>query len=39
MGNSGLDRYVPVLKKLSDATEEGLRTAAQWALARLSIVD
>jgi epoxyqueuosine reductase len=36
MGNSGLERFVPVLKIWSDSTEEGLRTAAQWALRRLS---
>jgi epoxyqueuosine reductase len=35
MGNSGLERYVPALEKWSDAAEEGLRTAAQWALRKL----
>ena len=35
MGNSGLDCYVPSLKKWADATEEGLRTAAQWAMRQL----
>jgi epoxyqueuosine reductase len=36
MGNSGLDRYLPLLKKWADATDQGLRTAAQWALRRLN---
>jgi epoxyqueuosine reductase len=36
MGNSGLDRYMPMLKSWGDSAEEGLRTAAQWAIARLS---
>ena len=36
MGNSGLDRYVPALKKWSDVADQGLRTAAQWALRRLN---
>jgi epoxyqueuosine reductase len=36
MGNSGLDRCVPVLKDWASAAEEGLRTAALWALARLN---
>jgi epoxyqueuosine reductase len=35
MGNSGLDRYVPALKKWDDAADQGLRTAARWALRRL----
>jgi epoxyqueuosine reductase len=39
MGNSGpdhLDRYRPVLKDWASAAEEGLRTAAQWALRQLT---
>jgi epoxyqueuosine reductase len=35
MGNSGLERYAPALKKWADAADQGLRTAAQWALRRL----
>jgi epoxyqueuosine reductase len=35
MGNSGLARFVPVLEEWSEAVDQGLRTAAQWALARL----
>jgi epoxyqueuosine reductase len=35
MGNSGLERYGPALKKWADAADQGLRTAAQWALRRL----
>lgn len=35
MGNSGLTRFVPVLSKWADAADEGLHTAARWALARL----
>jgi epoxyqueuosine reductase len=36
MGNSGLKSYVPALKKWGDAADQGLRTAAQWALRRLN---
>jgi epoxyqueuosine reductase len=35
MGNSGLLRYVPLLEEWSEAVDQGLRAAAQWALARL----
>jgi epoxyqueuosine reductase len=36
MGNSGLARFVPVLEGWwSEAVDQGLRAAAQWALARL----
>ncbi len=35
MGNSGLQCFVPALEKWSDAADQGLRTAAQWALRRL----
>jgi len=34
MGNSGLEHFVPTLKNWSDSAEDGLRTAAQWALRR-----
>jgi epoxyqueuosine reductase len=37
MGNSGLDKYVPWLDKWAEAADEGLRTAARWALGRLSL--
>jgi epoxyqueuosine reductase len=37
MGNSGLNKYVPWLSKWAEAADEGLRTAAQWALQRLSL--
>lgn len=36
IGNSGLQHFVPALKNWSDAAEEGLRTAAHWALSRLN---
>jgi hypothetical protein len=35
MGNSGLARFVPVLEGWSETVDQGLRAAAQWALARL----
>jgi len=35
MGNSGLDRFTPLLTKWADAADQGLRSAAQWARARL----
>jgi epoxyqueuosine reductase len=35
MGNSGLSRFVPQLDQWTQAVDEGLRTAAQWALNRL----
>lgn len=35
MGNSGLDEYAPSLKRWADAADDGLRTAARWALERL----
>jgi epoxyqueuosine reductase len=35
MGNSGLSRFESRLRTWADAAEDGLRTAAQWALARL----
>jgi len=36
MGNSGLDKYLPWLDQWAEAADEGLRTAARWALERLS---
>jgi hypothetical protein len=36
MGNSGLDRYALVLKSWANTADQGLRTAAQWALRRLN---
>ena len=35
MGNSGLARFAPVLEQWAAAADEGLRTAAHWALVRL----
>ena len=35
MGNSGLDRFTPWLKEWAGAADEGVRTAACWALDRL----
>jgi epoxyqueuosine reductase len=35
MGNSGLARFVPWLDQWTEAADQGLRTAAQWALGRL----
>jgi epoxyqueuosine reductase len=35
MGNSGLSRFVPLLSKWAEAADQGLRTAAHWALAML----
>jgi epoxyqueuosine reductase len=35
MGNSGLNRFAPWLEKWSEAADEGLRTAARWALKKL----
>jgi epoxyqueuosine reductase len=37
MGNSGLGRFAPFLKTWSEAADEGLRTAARWALGKLSV--
>jgi epoxyqueuosine reductase len=36
MGNSGLARFVPLLDQWARAADEGVRTAAQWALAKLT---
>jgi epoxyqueuosine reductase QueG len=36
MGNSGLARYVSTLVEWSEAADEGLRTAARWALEKLN---
>jgi epoxyqueuosine reductase len=35
MGNSGLARFLPILEEWGRAADEGMRTAAQWALARI----
>jgi epoxyqueuosine reductase len=35
MGNSGLRRFAPLLKAWSEAADEGVRTAARWALEKL----
>jgi epoxyqueuosine reductase len=35
MGNSGLARFVPRLETWAEAADEGVRSAAQWALMRL----
>jgi epoxyqueuosine reductase QueG len=35
MGNSGLGRMIPRLKSWSESPDEGLRSAALWALAKL----
>jgi len=37
MGNSGLARFVPRLRQWATATDEGLRTAARWALERIRL--
>ena len=36
MGNSGLGRFLPLLDMWAGATDERLRTAARWALEKLS---
>jgi epoxyqueuosine reductase len=36
MGNSGLARFAPWLEVRAGAADEGLRTAARWALGRLA---
>ena len=36
MGNSGLARFIPQLAAWADAADQGLRSAARWALARIS---
>jgi epoxyqueuosine reductase len=35
MGNSGLARFTPLLEQWTEAVDQGLRCAAQWALSRL----
>jgi epoxyqueuosine reductase len=37
MGNSGLRRFAPWLEKWSEAADEGLRSAARWALEKLKV--
>jgi len=39
MGNSGLARFIPQLVAWADAADEGLRSAARWALQRLRAKD
>ena len=36
MGNSGLTQFAPRLKEWAGAADDGLRSAARWALARLN---
>jgi epoxyqueuosine reductase len=36
MGNSGLQRFIPVLREWSAAADAGLADAARWALCKLS---
>jgi epoxyqueuosine reductase len=36
MGNSGMERFLPRLHEWAEAADEGLRTAARWALGKLS---
>jgi epoxyqueuosine reductase len=38
MGNSGLSRFVPTLQHWAESADDGLRTAAHWALGKLNIV-
>jgi epoxyqueuosine reductase len=35
MGNSGQGRFAPLLDKWAAAADEGLRSAARWALSKL----
>jgi len=35
MGNSGLARFISLLEKWAEGTDEGLRTGARWAIAKL----
>jgi epoxyqueuosine reductase len=37
MGNSGLRRFAPQLQKWAEATDAGVRAAAQWALDKLEL--
>jgi epoxyqueuosine reductase len=37
MGNSGLKKFIPWLDRWAISTDDGLRTAARWALERLSL--
>jgi len=39
MGNSGLGRFVPWLAGWADAADDGLRTAALWALGKLKKIE
>jgi epoxyqueuosine reductase len=38
IGNSGLGRLEPELRRWTESADEGLRTAARWALGKLNIV-
>ena len=38
IGNSGLGRFEPELRRWAESADEGLRTAARWALGKLNIV-
>jgi epoxyqueuosine reductase len=38
IGNSGLSRFAPTLLQWTESADEGLRTAAHWALNKLNIV-
>jgi len=35
MGNSGLGRFIPMLEQWTESADDGLREAAEWAVARL----
>ena len=37
MGNAGLDRFKPLLQQWAAEADEGLRSAARWALGRLGL--
>jgi len=36
MGSSGLVRFLPLLRTWAGVADQGLRTAAQWAIALLN---
>jgi epoxyqueuosine reductase len=38
MGNSGLSRFAPQLREWAEAADEGLRSAARWAVAKIDAV-
>jgi epoxyqueuosine reductase len=37
MGNSGLGHFAPLVEQWADAADEGLRSAARWALGKLKL--